>query len=193
MKKKLFGQRKKDGEIQLPIQKRLSGQLPKNVLPGFNPSQSGSAGRRQDPYSKPKDKDKVELNVLEWLLSLCKVSKRINSEKSLLDRGSRAILKQLDVFYLLNKLQEIDKLKSCLLNDDQNLIFNNLPKSSIHCVNDDYEPCVLKKMKKKAKCSEYDNARNVQRAYERLSHKELQTQLEKNLVRLYEEAKADNE
>ena len=72
------------------------------------------------------------------------------------------------------------------------MIFNNLPKSSIYNVSDDYEPGVLKKVQKKAKDFESNRVKEVLEAYERVKSKEDQTQLEQNLVKLYEEAKLEN-
>lgn len=54
--------------------------------------------------------------------------KNLKSKKKLIERGSKAINKRLDISFILQKLVEVEKLKVLLLDSDQLKLFEYLPK-----------------------------------------------------------------
>lgn len=57
----------------------------------------------------------------------CRKSK-MKKNLDILDKGTEIIEDMLDTRYILSKLQEIDKLKKCMMTKEQLILFNNIPK-----------------------------------------------------------------
>jgi hypothetical protein len=49
---------------------------------------------------------------------VCPKSNKIKKKKELIEKGIKKIEKKLDIQYILNKLLEIDKLKTILLDEE---------------------------------------------------------------------------
>ena len=69
--------------------------------------------------------DNIEVGVWDWLKSFVKPE----PQARLLEKGSEEILKGVDIVTIVTKFYEIEKLKACLMNDDQRALFDHLPKA----------------------------------------------------------------
>lgn len=71
--------------------------------------------------------DNLEVGVWDWMKSFVKP----DPEARLLEKGSEEILKGVDIVTIVTKFYEIEKLKACLMNDDQRALFDHLPKATL--------------------------------------------------------------
>jgi len=69
--------------------------------------------------------DNIEIGVWEWMRSFVKSDPQVK----LLEKGSEEILKGVDIVTIVTKFYEIEKLKACLMNEDQRALFDHLPKA----------------------------------------------------------------
>ncbi|KAL4463115.1 hypothetical protein ABPG74_007116 [Tetrahymena malaccensis] len=75
-------------------------------------------------------KERVQLKCSEYLsfFTNCMNSKILQLKKQFIIKGVNKVQNHLDIQYILQKLQEVDKLKQILLNDDQIKLFELLPR-----------------------------------------------------------------
>ncbi|KAL4473782.1 hypothetical protein ABPG74_022646 [Tetrahymena malaccensis] len=73
----------------------------------------------------------VSYSFQDYFKNIFCFKKTLNDQKSqLVQKGVNQVKKQLDVIFLINKLQEIDKLKQVLLDKDQIKLFDSIPKKT---------------------------------------------------------------
>ena len=70
----------------------------------------------------------LDISAFESLLYYVCDYREINMKKELIQRGSKAINKRIDIAYIIQKIVEIEKLKVLLLDSDQLKLFEYLPK-----------------------------------------------------------------
>jgi len=103
---------------------------------------SSESDRKHDPRALDKqikniatrmNKDGEGLNITFWdyLLSFVRKSDRYKKKIKLLETGIEMINKRLDIFELFNNFREVEKLKLLLLDYEQAVLFENLPKPMI--------------------------------------------------------------
>ncbi|EAR90122.2 transmembrane protein, putative (macronuclear) [Tetrahymena thermophila SB210] len=85
--------------------------------------------QKTEQSSKINSYQSISYSFFDYFKSIFCFKKTLNDQKSqLVQNGINQVKKQLDVIYLINKLQEIDKLKSVLLDKDQIKLFDSIPK-----------------------------------------------------------------
>ena len=67
-----------------------------------------------------------------------------NERNKLLYKGIKRISSDLDIFLMLDKIKEIDKLKRVIFNKDQQILFNFFPKQEISMVENNIVPSRIK-------------------------------------------------
>jgi len=70
----------------------------------------------------------LDISILESLMYYVCNYKTLRMKKELIERGSKAINKRIDITYIIQKIVEIEKLKVLLLDADQLKLFEYLPK-----------------------------------------------------------------
>lgn len=65
--------------------------------------------------------------------------RKIREKRSLVEQGVNKVIGHLDVLFILNKLLEIDKLKSVIFDEDQLHLFEYIPKPVLFDCLDDQE------------------------------------------------------
>ncbi|KAL4470868.1 hypothetical protein ABPG72_016414 [Tetrahymena utriculariae] len=79
------------------------------------------------------DKTKKKLNFTDYIMSIFGFFQRKKANKSeLIQISSDIIYNQIDVFNIINKLIEFEKLKNLLLNEEQLKLFDYLPKPKLN-------------------------------------------------------------
>ncbi|EWS72479.1 transmembrane protein, putative (macronuclear) [Tetrahymena thermophila SB210] len=74
-------------------------------------------------------KNKIKYNFYDYFKQLFAKSLQNNDNRAkLVQKGMQMIEQQLDITYIINKLNEIDKLKAVIFNKDQLKIFDCIPK-----------------------------------------------------------------
>jgi len=61
---------------------------------------------------------RIDISVADYIRGFFSLDNEINKKIELLKEGEKRIRERLDVFNVMNKLREIDKLKAILLNKD---------------------------------------------------------------------------
>ncbi|KAL4486164.1 hypothetical protein ABPG72_012217 [Tetrahymena utriculariae] len=75
----------------------------------------------------------LQISSWDYLKSLlfCYFSKFYNNRKKIIDYSIQKLYLYIDIFNIINKLNEIEKLKRLILDEDQLNLFNYLPKPTI--------------------------------------------------------------
>ncbi|CAD8067571.1 unnamed protein product [Paramecium sonneborni] len=81
---------------------------------------------------------KLGMNFIVYEFLWCTCCEKVEITKTMLDQTQRVINRDLDIVHLLQKIQEIDKLKSIILEKDQLKVFNYTPKPIIN-INPSYQ------------------------------------------------------
>ena len=117
--------------------------LPPQIMTNLKKMMSNSS-KRLDQLKKfenfqeymriSKNRPGIKFNILEYMkLQFKKLIKRKYSDKEqLFLKGMDVYNKELDIVYILKKLQEFEKLKIILLNNEQLVLFNLLEKPLIY-------------------------------------------------------------
>ena len=113
----------------------------RGLTPDNHDFPSSDSDRKQDPrldkqikniaYKMNKDGGGLNITFWDYLLSFVRKSDRYKKKIKLLDTGIEMINKRLDIFELFNNFREVEKLKLLLLDYEQAVLFENLPKPLI--------------------------------------------------------------
>ena len=71
---------------------------------------------------------RININFWDYIVACFCKPQAIQKKFELLREGENKIRERLDIFNVMKKLREIDKLKMLLLDKDQLTLFDNLPK-----------------------------------------------------------------
>lgn len=80
---------------------------------------------------KPKKPKVVNISYFEYLSSFVSKSETIKGKMAIINAGFETLENRLDVFNLLKKLRDIDKIKGLILDSDQQFLFDRLPRPEI--------------------------------------------------------------
>ncbi|EAR89514.2 transmembrane protein, putative (macronuclear) [Tetrahymena thermophila SB210] len=83
---------------------------------------------QQKPQNRIQKKQKFSFSLKHYIMMVFCNKKMKNESAAKMKYGIKSIQKQLDIIYIISKLQEIDKLKSVILDEDQLKLFNNISK-----------------------------------------------------------------
>ncbi|EDK31978.2 transmembrane protein, putative (macronuclear) [Tetrahymena thermophila SB210] len=78
-----------------------------------------------------KDSNSMKFNIFQYLKSLCLRYGDLQRKRVIYDYSIKQLYHYIDIQLIINKLIEFDKLKRIVLDDDQLLLFEYLPKPSI--------------------------------------------------------------
>ncbi|EAS07353.2 cation channel family protein, putative (macronuclear) [Tetrahymena thermophila SB210] len=79
-------------------------------------------------------KMKINFSLIEYIQQIlsCTSSKLLKLKKYFINEGIDKVQNHLDIQYILQKLQEVEKLKQVILNEDQVRLFELLPRPILH-------------------------------------------------------------
>ena len=97
-------------------------QLSKEKMPILRQNLSGF------PTRALREENEINISFWEYLKSYLWKTSAVEEKIGLLREGMRRIDERLDIFNMFKKFREIDKLKLLLLESDQLVLFNGLPK-----------------------------------------------------------------
>ncbi|EGR27517.1 ubiquitin-conjugating enzyme family protein, putative [Ichthyophthirius multifiliis] len=75
---------------------------------------------------------KIKFKFIEYIRYLYCPSKQLKIKKLQIQKGKQILYNHLDIFYIIKKITELDKLKTILLNQNQLKLFEYLPKPIIY-------------------------------------------------------------
>ena len=139
---------------------------------------------RVTPASTNKRQSPLRIGYFEFLLSFFRKKPKIEA----IEKGSKQIMLKLDFLLLFRKLNEIDRLKMCLMTRDQQLLFNSIQRPILDI------PAQGKRKKKqqdeeeesKSDEESWPDLSELREAYLNLKRTGCRTTLDRNLVHGYE-------
>lgn len=106
----------------------------------------------------------------------CGKSKDINTYQKTLDY----LNEELDMAMLINKVNQIEKIKNCLMNDDQILVFNY-----IYQAKEFSENFVINKADNLSKSNNITDYEDFTKSYQKINEKELKDNIDNFLMKLF--------
>ena len=140
---------------------------------------------------KDKCSENMNLSLWEYIVSLFYRSKSSKQKLEVIFEGVKNIEARLDIVNISKKLREIDKIKTLLLDCDQVLLFNNMPKPQIR-------PKSIQKLQRKKSFVHYSvtasnfvehDATEAQlvSTYMKLKHKAKKSKIDEKLLEIFDE------
>ncbi|EAR89142.3 transmembrane protein, putative (macronuclear) [Tetrahymena thermophila SB210] len=133
-----------------------------------------------------KDSNSMKFNIFQYLKSLCLRYGDLRRKKVIYDQSIKQLYHYIDIQLIINKLIEFDKLKRIVLDDDQLLLFEYLPKPSI-CYSfkgnsvefhDNQSFTISKKSK-----NELDNIQKAIQSFKNVQNKPLKDQKDARIIK----------
>ena len=137
--------------------------------------------------------EKIDISFFEYIRSFVWSNPAIDEKAGLLKEGMRRINERLDIFNMFKKLREIDKLKLLLLDKEQLVLFNGLPKP--HLMHKEERVVSARRNTRTFSHLQLREARFVSenkmdkmlRSYKDLKGKSETTMIDKKLIEIYDE------
>ena len=164
-------------------------------------NRASSYGRNNDKFNRLRrqftdigsSSFKVDISFWDLICSFFNKNGPAAQRIKVLRTGISNIQDRLDIFNLLKKLREIDKLKALLLEEDHRVLFNGLPKPEINlsdCEADDTAPEGQKSQYEFLKGSKFIEGAADQNAvlslYRGVLEKEKKTKIDQKLIEIYD-------
>ena len=144
------------------------------------------------PAKLHKESDKINITFWDYVKSYVWKTKDMKEKTALLREGIRRIEERLDIFNVLKKFREVDKLKLLLLESEQLVLFDTLPKPEL-APTDATETTMDSNETSKAKLKESkfisDKRRNdlIAKSYEKLKRKTSKTIIDARLLDVFDD------
>ena len=140
-----------------------------------------------------KESESVNISYWEYVKSFVWKSKSLNEKIGILNEGKRRINERLDIFNMFKKFREVDKLKLLLLESEQLVLFDSLPKPEL--VYKEYKHAIIRKSQsfsssqlREAKfISERRRNDLIMLSYNNLKDKYKNTMVDKKLLEIYDD------
>ena len=95
-------------------------------------SQAEEMNKGQESEDSPKyESAKIDISIWEFILSFVKKTEKSKEKFEVLDKGMKNVRERMDILNIMKKFREFDKLKVLLLEEDQLVLFNAIPKAEI--------------------------------------------------------------
>ena len=125
----------------------------------------------------------------EWFISVFKPS----AKSKVLTRGKSEVLRQIDIFSIIRRFQEVDNLKACLLTQHQRVLFENIAKPSLV-----YDKSLNPRVKNFVTVKGWDQSfrgdkEKLLQAYRGLMQLEKRTEMDEQIIGLYENSLNEDE
>lgn len=140
--------------------------------------------------SPSKEKNKMDLGFAEYLFSFVSRSKPLKHKMAILDQGTKEIDMRLDINYIMKRLMDIDKLLTLILDKNQLMLFDNLPKPELNVKTLDdnsaeksFSMILLRSTTMRKK--EMSHEEKVQEAYRIIQDKEEKTGIDQKLLEIF--------
>ena len=136
---------------------------------------------------------KVNLTFWEFICSLFKRKGAAAQKVNLIKAGISKIDERLDIFNILKKLREIDKLKALILEEDHRDLFNGLPKPEITLFDKkkinqlETRRTQYQLLKGSTFVEDVPAKPEIIRSYEEIMSKVNKTKTERKLIEIYDE------
>ena len=129
---------------------------------------------------------KIDITFWEYITSFVKKSDLLKEKMTVLNKGMKNIEERLDIFNIMKKFREIDKLKALLLEDDQLILFNGLPKPEVKSEDDLLTVYNVTKVLKDSKFVDWEGKQEqIEASYKKLKEKPKKSKVDSKLLAIY--------
>jgi len=148
----------------------------------------------QDEENLNYESTKIDISIWEFFASYVKKSKQTKEKFEVLDKGMKNVKERMDILNIMKKFRELDKLKALLLEEDQLILFNAMPKAQIRPGDSEITTNELMKkrsfsqriLKKSTFIEMKGNQELTKAAYENLRVKAKKSKIDTRLLEFYE-------
>ena len=166
--------------------------IPIHTIHGIRESNVDHNALKEEEEEEEEEKyevTKINITFWEYVRSFFRKSNSLDEKLAILRQGIHSIEERLDVLNIMKKFREIDKLKALLLEDDQLLLFNGIPKAEIWSRNNSdltiREPSM--KLLKDPKFLEMNiDLDKMMISYKNINDKEEKSKVDRQLLRVYD-------
>jgi len=150
------------------------------------------ANIRGQSFKDPKRSRKINITFWDYIKSYVWKSKSLNKKLVLIQEGMERINERLDIFNVLRKLREVDKLKVLLFEGEQLVLFEGLPRPELS-IKEQVNPIRSRKsithdqLKNSRFITEIDKNELVALSYESLKEKNSPNIVDQKLIEIYED------
>jgi len=88
-------------------------------------------GADEEGNSSKYEPANINISIWEFFSSFIMKTKRTREKFELLNKGMKNVRERMDILNIMKKFRELDKLKALLLEEDQLVLFNAIPKAEI--------------------------------------------------------------
>lgn len=175
----------KEGELYIPVY----SQPPETIVSNNENGKADKVDRKRTLTGK--SLMEINLSFSEYLRSFFSKSKEIKEKMNILNEGIKRIDERLDIFNLFKKLREFDKLKLLLLENEQFVLFDSLPRPEL--VFSDQDKLQNSKLLSKTKIKDAQFIQDkikldlILLSYKNLKSKSEPTILDKRLFEIYDD------
>jgi len=97
----------------------------------FETNSNKKLNKKSSDNSLNYEEEEINISFVEYVFSFFRKDERTAEKMAILNKGMKDISERLDIFNIMRKFREIDKLKALLLEDDQLVLFNGIPKAEM--------------------------------------------------------------
>ena len=150
------------------------------------------ANIRGQSYLEKKRVNQINITFWDYIKSYIWKSKSLNQKLVLIQEGMARINERLDIFNVLRKLREVDKLKVLLFEGEQLVLFEGLPRPELR-VKEEPNPMRSRKsithdqLKNSRSITEIDKNELIALSYESLKGKNSSNIVDQKLIEIYED------
>jgi len=148
----------------------------------------------QDEGDLEYESRKIDISIWEYFSSFVRKSQQTKEKFDVLDKGMKNVRERMDILNIMKKFRELDKLKALLLEEDQLVLFNAMPKAQIRPGEPEMtaNELLLNKrsfsqriLKKAAFIEMRENQESMKKAYNNLRMKSDKSKIDTRLLELY--------
>ena len=139
------------------------------------------------------ESSKIDISIWEFFSSYIKKTEKTKEKFAVLNRGMKNVKERMDILNIMKKFRELDKLKALLLEEDQLILFNAMPKAEIRSDESEISTNELLRSKsfsqrilKKSTFIEInENQEYLKNAYDAIQMKSEKSKIDYKLMELY--------
>lgn len=133
----------------------------------------------------------ITMSIWEYVYWFTMRPQSLQKKKEIHDDGIKKVNERLDIANLMKKLREIDKLRSLLLDKDQLVLFNNLPKPEIGQKSMNYvgRGSAMHEFLQDPRFIGEGAKKQIINSFHNIKSKKDKTEIDKKLIEIFEENK----
>ena len=186
---------KKDCFPSSPLSPQNGTELVALEMVDLKPDEEVQEEETQDEDNLNYESSKIDISIWEFFASYIKKTEKTKEKLAVLDRGMKNVKERMDILNIMKKFRELDKLKALLLEEDQLILFNAMPKAEIRSDETEITTNELlrsksfsKRILKKSTFIEMNEKQElVKQSYDNIQMKGKKSKIDYKLLELYQD------